>query len=87
MDRLNQIQTEKITFTPTTTPTPTNKAAAISQTTSNAFSWMEMLEFRKEMSLKFVTMGLIENEWALVQVMAIRRQAIIWTNADPCMRR
>ena len=47
---------------------------AISQTTLlNAFSWMKMLEFSKNSSLKFVPKGLINNIPALVQIMAWRR--------------
>ena len=34
-------------------------------------------------SLKFVPKGLIDNIPALVQIMAWRRIAIIWTNATP----
>ena len=44
---------------------------AVSQTTlSNAFSWMKMLEFWFEISLKFVPKGSINNIPALVQIMA-----------------
>ena len=34
---------------------------------------MKMLEMFIEISLKFVPMGVINNKWALVQVMAWRR--------------
>ena len=48
--------------------------AAFSQTTlSNAFSWMKILEFSIEISLKFVPKGLINNIPALVLIMAWRR--------------
>ena len=52
-----------------------DKMAAVSQTTlSNAFSWMKMLEFRlRFISLKFVPKGPINNNPALVQIMAWRR--------------
>ena len=35
------------------------------------------------LSKAFVRKGPIDNNWALVQIMAWHRQAIIWTNADP----
>ena len=48
--------------------------AAISQTTpSKAFLWVKMLEFRFNLSLKFVTQGLINKVTTLVQIMAWRR--------------
>ena len=45
-----------------------------------------------EFHWSFVTKGLMDNKWALVQVPGNgltpnRRQAIIWTNADPAQWR
>ena len=51
---------------------------------SDAFSGMK--RSLTKISLKFVPKGSIDNNPALVQVKALapnRRQAIIWTNADP----
>ena len=51
-----------------------NKMDAISQTTFwSAFSWMKIFEFPNNISLKFVPKGPINNNPALVQVMACRR--------------
>ena len=53
---------------------PLDKMAAIFQTTSsNAFSWMKMYEFRVKISIKFVPKGPINNIPALLQIMAWRR--------------
>ena len=56
---------------------PTNlllsKMAAISQTTfSNAVFLMKMLEFQFQFSLEFVPKGPVDNNSALVQIMACR---------------
>ena len=52
---------------------PLDKMAVILQTTfSNAFSWMEMLEFHIKFSLKVVPKDPIDNKSALVQVVACR---------------
>ena len=48
------------------------------------------IAFFNRLLLKFVPKGLTNNIAALVQIMAlapIRRQDIIWTNADPVPRR
>ena len=53
---------------------PLDKMAAISQMTLlNAFSWRKSFEFGFKITLKFVPMGLIDNKWGLVQVMAWRQ--------------
>ena len=53
---------------------PVEKMAAILQTTFlNAFSWMKSFVFRFKISLKLVPKGPIDNQSALVQVMAWRR--------------
>ena len=39
----------------------------------NENAWIEI-----KISLKFVSMCLIDNKWALVQVMACRRSVIVW---------
>ena len=49
------------------------KMDAIFQTSSNAFSWMKMFEFRLELSLNFVSKVPIDNKPASVQIMAWRR--------------
>ena len=50
-----------------------DKMAAISQTYSNAFSWMKMYEFLFKISLKFIPKVWINNVPALVQKMAWRQ--------------
>ena len=62
---------------------PKHKMATFLQTIfSDAFSWMKSFVFFIKISLKFVPKGPIDNNPALVQIMAWRRIGI-WTNADP----
>ena len=59
---------------------PLDKTAAISQTIfSDAFSWMKSFVF----CLKFHQCLFLGAQWTIAQHWFIRRQAIIWTNADP----
>ena len=69
-----------------------HKMTIISQTFSNAFSWMEFFRFQSEFHWSLFLKGPVDNIPALVQIMAwrqtTRRQAIIWTNRWPiCCRR
>ena len=47
----------------------------------------ENIRISNKISLKFVHEGSSNNIPSLVQIMAWRRQAIIWTNVDPVCRR
>ena len=65
---------------------PLDKIAAISQTTCpNAFSWIDIFEFK----IKFHWNMFLESNWQYVGIGSdnglapSRRQAIIWTNAHP----
>ena len=81
--------TAKCNIVHTLTHLPLDKIAAIWQTTcSNAFSWMKILEFQK----KFTEICSLRSNWQYIRIGSdnglapSRRQAIIWTNANPVHR-